>query len=465
MLGKLVKFIILSRVSKGGLALLIMFTAIAVVSDVGLYEAEALGHMHFYPLYYSLGYLTAYYVLFALLGGMTITKADLDYLFTLPIDRKLLSVALFVSNLILFAMFMAFIAVFSFNAYLFFVSPLLGVSLVSLNVLLRDVKILYKALTAVAIALWFVSPIWGFPFSPTSAAIGYFPTSLAVTVAYTALLTYLALKKLENYEQLVVRSVTEAPAVEKYVTTFGPSTPLRTFLKLKMTYLPFAGRMGSFGSAQARYFARAIRMRTMLIVFVALAVAYYLVFRDLLVSSPDVAISGVSIAIAYATVFGYTLGVSNLMIERAWLTVPYLGSRFLKYLVLSVWVQVAVLLLPIAVANFALSLYNPLFLYAGLSMLVDAPLISAFIAYLQAAVLPMQLKDELTPLNAEMRARSAVAVFVFMVPFYLEFFGTFTQSLLIILGTGLGMAVVLALLTQDSTSRKVINRMTEMGYV
>ena len=465
MLGKLVKFIILSRVSKGGLALLIMFTAIAVVSDVGLYEAEAYGHMHFYPLYYSLGYLTAYYVLFALIGGIVVMKADLDYLFTLPIDRKLLSLALFISNLILFALFMAFIATFSFNAYLFFVSPLLGLSLVSLNVLLRDVKVLYKVLTATVIALWFISPIWGFPFSPTSAAIGYFPTSLAITLAYTVFLTYLALKRLENYEQLVVRSVTEAPAVERYVTSFGPSTPLRTFLKLKLTYLPFTGRIGSFGGAQARYFARAIRMRTIFAVFVTLAAIYYSVVRDFLVSSPSMSVTGVSIVIAYATVFGYGTGVSNLMVERAWLTVPYLGSRFLKYLVLSVWVQVTVLLIPIAAANFMLSVYNPLFLYAGLSILVDAPLISAFTAYLQAAVLPIQLKDELTPLNAEMRARSAITVVVFMVPFYLEFYGLFTQSLLVILGAGLGMAVVLAFLTQDNMSRRVINKMTEMGYV
>ena len=465
MLGKLVKFIILSRVSKGGLALLIMFTAIAVVSDVGLYEAEVYGHLHFYPLYYSLGYLTAYYVLFALLGGMTITKADLDYLFTLPIDRKLLSLALFISNLILFAMFMAFIATFSFNAYLFFVSPLLGVSLVSINVLLRDVKILYKALTAAVIALWFVSPIWGFPFSPTSTAIGNFPTSLAVTVVYTALLTYLALKKLENYEQLVVRSVTEAPAAEKHVTTFGPSTPLRAFLKLKLTYLPFAGRMGSFGSAQARYFARAARMRAIAIAFVALAVVYYLVFRDFLASNADLAISWVSIAVVYATVFGYTLGVSDLMVERAWLTVPYLGPKFIRYLTFGAWTQAAVLMLPIALANFLLVAYNPLFLYAGLSLVVDVPLISAFLAYVQAATFPMQFRGELTPLNAELRARGIISAFLLIVPFYLEMLGVFLQSLPVILGTGLGIAVLLLLLTQEGPSRRVINRMTEMGYV
>ena len=94
-----------------------------------------------------------------------------------------------------------------------------------------------------------------------------------------------------------------------------------------------------------------------------------------------------------------------MMVERAWLTVPYLGPKFIRYLTFGAWTQAAVLMLPIALANFLLVAYNPLFLYAGLSLVVDVPLISAFLAYVQAATFPMQFRGELTPLNAELRAR------------------------------------------------------------
>ena len=78
------------------------------------------------PLYYSLGYIAAIYALFSSLGGFAITKADVDYLFTLPVDRKTLGTALFLSHLVISALLMAFLASFSYNVYLTAVSPLLG---------------------------------------------------------------------------------------------------------------------------------------------------------------------------------------------------------------------------------------------------------------------------------------------------------------------------------------------------
>ena len=464
MLGKLVKFIILSRVSKGGLILLSIFSVAGVLIDFSLYEAEAYGHLHLYPLSYSLGYMTAFYALIALFGGMSAMRPDLDYLFTLPVDRKLLSLALFISNTILMSFLMTFLTTFSFNAYLFFVSPLLGVSLVSLNVMLREVRALHKALIVTLIALWFLSPIWGFPFSPTSAALGYLPNSLAVTAVYTAILTYLALKRLENYDLIVVRSLTANPEVVEQTVTFGPSTPLRAFIKLRLAYLSFSGRM-RYAGVHAGRLIRPAGMMPALSASALLAVIYYIIFKTLSASNVNSVESGISIAVVSTTGIGSILGVSNLTTERAWLTVPYLGPKFIRYLSLGAWVQTITLFLPIAIANLALSIYNPLFLYAGLIILVDVPVISAFSVYLQAVILPIQLKDELTLLNSELRVRNSISSFFSLALYILEMFVVQWQSLTLVLGMGLGMALLLVLLTRDELARKVINQMTEMGYV
>ena len=128
-MGKLVKFIILSRVSKGGLIALVGFTVYLTVIDLVLFEGVTHSYLKV-PLYLSLGYTVAVYALFSFifssLGGFVITKADVDYLFTLPIDRKTLGTALFLSYLVISALLMAFLASLTYNVYLTAVSPLLG---------------------------------------------------------------------------------------------------------------------------------------------------------------------------------------------------------------------------------------------------------------------------------------------------------------------------------------------------
>ena len=151
--------------------------------------------------------------------------------------------------------------------------------------------------------------------------------------------------------------------------------------------------------------------------------------------------------------------------ERAWLAVPYLGTKFLKYLVLGVYLQVLILLLPISVADFLLSPSNPLFLYAGLDAALNVPLESALLTYVFAATVPMQARDELTYVNFEYRARNALPALVFMSITSLGNMGIVLLSLPLIIGTGLTVALLIVVLLRDRLVRRVINRMTENGYV
>mgnify|MGYP001772964173 CR=1 FL=1 len=463
MLGKLVKFIILSRVSEGGLIALFGFTAYIMVVDLVFFEVVRSGILKV-PLYYSLGYTAAIYALFSFFGGLTVTKADLDYLFTLPIDRKTLGFALYLSGLTLSLLVMSLLVSFSFNVYLFLVSPLLGVSMVSLGQSLQALRPDLRALVVVAVAVWLVSPVWGFPYSPTSVAMGDLVQGLAVGSVYTGILVFTAVRVLGNYEQLIIRHLVSTQAEGKESAPLTGPTPLSTFLKLRLTYLPISGQLRlSWTSGDNT--ARVVRMRTMVFASSVVAVVYYFVFRFLEGVNQGILVPGVIIAVSYVSALGLLVGFSSLSTERSWLTVPYLGTKFLKYLVVGTWVQVIVLLLPVSVANFLLSPFNPMFLYVGLNAALVVPLVSALITYIQAATQPIQLRDEATPINVEYSARNSVPVLVAYALISLEITSVVALSLPIVLGTGLTVTVLLAWLMRDHVVRKVIDKMTEMGYV
>ncbi|QXJ35054.1 hypothetical protein [Saccharolobus shibatae] len=461
MFGKLLKLIIFSRFSKWGLATLI---AASILASAIFIRSVTLGAHSTTPSYYSIAYITALYILFSYIGGFTLMKADLDYLFTLPIDRKKLGIALYISSLIIYLIIIIYLSIFSYNSGLLLISPLLGVSLVSLNLTLQEMRTSHKVLILTVIALWFISPLIGFKYSPTSSIFGHFYESLSVTLPYTALLTFTSIRKVGNYDQILMKKISRTSGIVKHSISFNTSTPLRTILQLKLTYFPLVGRAG-FYTPSGSYSMRVIRMSGIVIVTSVLGIAYFIVFRYGLMVSSEFVYTGLSIATTYIAVFSVLfVGMSNLMSERIWLTIPSIGYKFFKYMIVASGVQSFIIILPFGIVDLILSIWNPLFLNVGISLLFYIPLSCMLYTYLLAMVNPLQLKDEFNPVNVEFRGRSFLIALIFVIilmPLFLIIYAP-----LFFAGIAIAvLAITITYLLRDKMILKVVNKMTEAGYI
>ncbi|BFI76965.1 hypothetical protein [Sulfurisphaera ohwakuensis] len=462
MLSKLVRLILFSRFSKGGLIALIVITVL--ISLYSIIPTISKGIHSALPSYYSIVYITAFYILFAYISGFTLMKADLDYLFTLPIDRKKLGIALYISNLIIYLVFIVYLTSFSYNSGLLIISPLLGISLLSLNLTLQEVRTSYKILIIVVVALWLLSPLFGFEYSPTSAAFGYLYESLSVTLPYTVILTIISIRKIGNYDQILMKKVSRTSGIVEHPISFTTSSPFKAILQLKLTYFSVTGRTG-FYTFSGNYSMKVVKMNWIILITSALAVVYFIVFRYLLLTSIESLNAGVSIVTSYIAIFSTLfVSMSNLMNERLWLTVPSIGYKFFRYLMIATGVQSLIINIPFAISSFVLSVWNPVFLKIGIALLLYTPLVCMLYTYLLALTIPMQLKDEFNPINIEIRGKNFLMGFVFGIVVIPILFVIFA-SLLILGISVLILAILSVYLLQDKMISRVISKMTEAGYV
>ena len=473
MLGKLVWFVVITRVSKVGLAILVSLTAVMVALGVlgALQGSSTAYQVQQSARVYAVGYLTFAYALLASVAGFVVLKADLDYLFTLPLDRKTLGTALYLANLVLYSLLIAYMTSFSFSAGLSVISPILGLSLASLSVVLAGMKLWVRGLVVAGVVAWFLSALLGFPYSPASIAYGHVGESLGVTLGYTAVLTYLAVRRLGHYDQLLMRTLSRSSGEVKDVLTFSPSSPLTTFLKLKLAYLALTGRFG-FYSGSGEYRSATVKISTAVLFSSALAVVYSAIVFALKGSGEQLTEAVVMSAHIYVlAVTALSLTMSGLMVERAWLLFPTFGHKFLRYVALGTALQALVLASPFAVADLVLStLLGPstqlgsLLLKGAISNAALTPLVTALSLYVLAVTLPVQLRDEVNPVNIEVGGRSFLFGMWFMIPTVAAIavlLGPLYVSAIVTAVTAVLVAVVLS----DRMVAKAVKDMVERGYV
>jgi hypothetical protein len=95
MILKLIKFVILTRFSKPYLIFLIIIAGLYIIpSAISHSNTTDTGFMSFYK-YYVFGTLTFLFIMSLLTGGLAVTESDRQYLFTLPLSKKDLGIALF----------------------------------------------------------------------------------------------------------------------------------------------------------------------------------------------------------------------------------------------------------------------------------------------------------------------------------------------------------------------------------
>jgi hypothetical protein len=465
MLWKLIKFAVISRISKRGLILLTLLNALILLIGFGAYIHGVTSLQ--YESYATL-YVAFIFVLLGLQARIGILKSDFDYYFTLPIDRKTLGTALIIANLIFMSVLSLSFVTITLSPYGFAVAPFLGISLASLTLVTYGMSLKERVAIFGIIGLWLSSASLGFPFSPLAAVTGHPIEGLLSAAAFAVVTLYFGVRRAGALDVVTMREVgrSEAGREASDTVSFTGTSPFLAVLRLKLHYVGITSRYGFMG-ATASVRARAIPLRTAMPIVAAVGVIYFIVLSVLRASGTESVIAAMIMGTVYMFSFVMTTaGSSSVTMERFWPTVVSLGPKYLKYVVLSSVIQAVVLISPVGIAQLTfLLLYEAsYFIGSALVLFGYIPLATAISIMIFAYFIPVQLKDDLNVTYQEFRPTGFFAGMLVGLLFMPAAFFMLIPAWVTVVAIAL-IALILAALTSEDVLKILIEKMTERGYI
>jgi len=465
MLWRLIKFAVISRISKEGLILLILLNAFILLVS---FEAYLHGVASLQYESYATLYVAFVFVLLGLQVRIGILKSDFDYYFTLPIDRKTLGTALIIANLIFISVLsLSFVAI-TLSPYGFAVAPFLGISLASLTLMTYGMSLKERVAIFGIIGLWLSSASLGFPFSPLSAVTGHPIEGLLSAAAFAMVTLYLGVRRAGALDVVTMREVSRSETGREslYTVSFTGTSPFLAVLRLKLHYVGITSRYGFIG-ATTSVKARAIPLRTAMPIVAAVGVIYFIVLSVLRSSGTGSVITAMVMGNVYMFTFIMTTaGSSSVTMERLWPTVVSLGPKYLKYVILSSLIQAMVLISPVGIAQltFLLLYETSYFINSALALFGYIPLATAISIMIFAYFIPVQLKDDLNVTYQEFRPFGFVAGVLTGLLFMPAAFFMLIPAWVMVVAIAL-IALILAALTSEDVLKILIEKMIERGYI
>ncbi|MCI2415170.1 MAG: hypothetical protein MPF33_08040 [Candidatus Aramenus sp.] len=414
----LFKLLLFSRFTKPFLALSLLLIISYYFLIIGATHGAQV------PLSYTVCLLTVPVVVSSLLSGVFLTKSDVDFLFLLPLDRKEILVGLYLVSIVANSLASLYFSVFAVDALgPAGVAVLVALVLLtpSMSMALATLKLRKRLLIATIIGVWFLSPLFGFPFSPFSMFIGY-TFAYALLALLTVLFVFLSVKNLDEIKLLSVQGQTQSSKVKEI--SFSSGTPFVAVLKRSLSFLELGTRVNYMGISTFKTFR--INVKYLLIAFTSASVVYYLIVVHL---SSDGALndhifSGLTFWLTFLLMYGMLIvAQSSFMFEPLWLSFGILGPlRYARYYMLSRTISLEIALASFSAVNALLGDYTVAFLVSGM------PFIYVYIASVIASLNPIQIKDE----NAPVVRFSAIQFLIPLLlapPLLLDYFSLFAVSI------------------------------------
>ena len=359
MLPKLLKFVVRTRFSRPLLILtailLVYFSAISALIPTQQ-ENVILG-------YYGTAIIALFLAMALATGGVMVYKSDRDYLFTLPLSTRDLSIAIFFSQFIAFGITILFMFGYLYQSL---EAPLLLVDLVALAFTFTSLGIIAPSMTtrvrivlSAALGLWTLTGLAGFPLSPGSAFNGNVYGGTATLLALGAATTIFAFRGLSRIELDMMRNLVRTTSSEfKSQESYAGKSPVGAIYTMHLTNMSLAGRMNMAGAS--RYVSRRVKTRWVITAATAAAAAYFAF--TLVQGPPSSAVPGTDtfpIAIGVAVILSFVsffLSQSSITNERVWLSLTSLPpATYFSHLIASQVISLMLVLAPFAVADAALS--------------------------------------------------------------------------------------------------------------
>jgi hypothetical protein len=464
---KLLKFVVRTRFSRPFL----IFIAAAVIYSAAISRASPPSAVTTIFAYYSVGFVAIFLAMSLATGGVMVMKSDRDYLFTLPLTARDLSLAIFVSQFIAFGVAVLLTSVFLTQSI---TSPLFLVDLLALAMITTALSIIALSLQtrirlglAVGLALWALLAFVGVPFTPASAFNGNLYGGTATLVALAALTTTAAFRGLSRVEVDMMKSITKTSSSEvKSPNSFIGRSPLNAIYLMNLSTMAFAGRMNMGGVS--RYTSRRVKTKWILVATSVAAAAYLstvvLIGHRIAENASSVpAEIGVAVGLSFMAFF---LSQSAISDERIWLSLSSLpAASYFRHLMASRVLSLLLILTPFAVADAALALLGYWGAVGALAVTV-AVIPSTFVLQIcwAAYIAPVQVKEEDITMPAQFNLRQMAAALPLGATFLLVTAASVFPLVAAVAGLALSALAGLLTLSGGFWSR-VVTRLTESGFV
>lgn len=468
MLFSLLKFVLRTRFSRPFL----IFFAIMIAYFAILSETVPQSGVGVFLGYYATAFVAFFLAMALATGGVMVMKSDRDYLFTLPLSTRDLSISIF------FAQFLAFgatvLLMFGYIAQPF-ISPLLLVDLASLALIATSLGVIAPTLQtririglSIALAIWTLLSFENIPFTPGSAFNGNVYGGTVTLLILAAVTMTAAFRGLSRIELDMMKSMVRSTSGEvKSPTSFAGKSPIGAIYSMNLSSMSLAGRVNMMGSS--RYMSRRVKTQWIVVATSVAAVAYFVfvLFLGPSTVSTDVgSLSAQLLAAMFLAFLGFFISQSAITNERVWLSLTSLpAASYFRHLVTARVISLMLIIAPFAVADAALlglGYGNAL----GALVVVALVIPSSFVLQvcLSAYIAPIQVKGDELMMPGQFNLRQ-MATGLLLVPVVLLIF---VASLLPIVAEvgALVLCVFAVLLTMNGRFwSRVVTKLTESGFV
>lgn len=404
-----------------------------------------------------------------LFGGLFIIKSDRDYLLTLPLSKRDLSLSLFVAQFVGYGLTMLFL-------YGFYVAGagdlptivLLAVNLgvlacvvTSLGVISNILETWKRVLVATGLALWCFSSILGFQLTPVSSFHGDAVYGTIALFVLAAAVVPVAFRELANVELGSIRTLMRTTSSEyKKNVSFAGKSPIRAVYSYHLSFLELVGRMNAAGSTSYR--AARVKTRTVLLVSIPASIAYLIFTRLIPRGGPIVFV----LPILMGVIVLVLMAQGTLANERAWLAFTALDpATYIRHLLLSRVLSTLAIIGPFGAADIILGVFGDATgLRSALVLLVTIPAESILATYVVARVGAVyQVKEEgMMPGEFNLRQFGAILpIYAAVGLIILSEYSALAATIIAPLLTGLSAL----LLATSSIWRGIAYRLTERGFI
>ena len=468
MLPKLLKFVFRTRFSRPFL----IFVSIMVAYSLAISTLVPSSGANTILGFYAAAIISLFLAMALATGGVMILKSDRDYLFTLPLRPRDLSISIFFAQFVAFGTTVLLMFVYLAQA---FTSPLLLVDMValaltftSLGVIAPSIQTRVRIALSVALALWTLLSFANFPFTPGSAFNGNVYGGTATLVVLAAVTVPAAFRGLGRIELDMMKSMVRSTSSEiKSPNSYVGRSPIGAIYSMNLSSMSLAGRMNMAGSS--RYVSKRVKTRWVVLVAAVAAAAYFAFALSL---GPVSAVNGTdtfpaAIVVAIGLSFrGFFFSQSAITNERVWLSLTSLPpASYFRHLIASRVISLMLILVPFAAANAALFvLGNGVALGAIAVILLVIP--SSFVLEIcwAAYIAPIQVKGDDMVMPAQFNLRQMATAIPLVAVFILVSIATIVPLVAAIGGLVLCAAAALLTMSGGFWSR-VVTKLTENGFV
>ena len=468
MLLSLLKFVIRTRFSRPFL----IFIAIMVAYSVAISRALPPAGMTLIFGTYSTVIIALFLAMALATGGVMVLKSDRDYLFTLPLSTRDLSISIFTSQFIAFGVTVLLMFVYLAQG---FTSPLLLVDLAalaltftSLGVIAPSLQTRARILLSVVLALWTLLALVNVPFTPGSAFNGDLYGGTATLLILAAVTVTAAFRGLSRIELDMMKSMVRSTSSEiKSPNSYAGRSPIGAMYSMNLSTMSLAGRMNMAGTS--RYVSKRVKTQWVLAATSAAAGAYFLLvlfLRDAITGRNAGSVPAEILVAIILSFLSFFLSQSAITNERMWLSLTSLpASTYFRHLIASRVLSLLLILAPFAVAD-AVLLGLGYSGALGALVIVVAVIPGSYVLEVcwAAYIAPIQVKgDDMvmpTQFNLKQMATGVPLIAVFVLVSVASIF-----PMVAAVG-GLLLIVASILLTMSGGFwRMVVTRLTENGFV